>query len=150
MNRALSIKEKSEAYPGDLIQPTGLPHPPLKPAAKDTVMERNNKMAHLMGLPAGPGRAEGQAVVVKNGSLLPKLSGRTILVCEHPSRELALLFPRLSGLITERGGQTASAVIQARELGIPVILGVAMATESIHDGDYLRMDGDKGSLEVTR
>jgi pyruvate,water dikinase len=113
-------------------------------------MERKNNVTHLLGLPAGPGLAEGPAVVVKPGSIMPRLTGRTILVCDHPSRELALLLPFLSGLITERGGQTASAVIQAREQGIPVILGVAQATEAIQDGDYLRMDGGRGHLEVTR
>ena len=42
------------------------------------------------------------------------------------------------------------AAIAAREYGIPAVVGTWNATNSIRNGDIIRVDGNKGVVEVVR
>ena len=42
------------------------------------------------------------------------------------------------------------AAIAAREYGIPAVVGTWNATNSIRDGDIIRVDGNVGLVEVLR
>ncbi|GMA64295.1 PEP-utilizing enzyme [Alicyclobacillus fastidiosus] len=44
---------------------------------------------------------------------------------------------------------THGAVV-AREYGIPAVVGIDNATEVIKDGEYIRVDGTKGFVEILR
>jgi len=54
----------------------------------------------------------------------------------------------LSGLVTEAGGPTSHTAILARSLGLPALLGVAEARQSIAEGDLVVLDSDGGRLIV--
>lgn len=54
----------------------------------------------------------------------------------------------LAGLVTEAGGPTSHTAILARSLGLPALLGVADARQSIVEGDLVVIDSDSGRLIV--
>jgi phosphotransferase system enzyme I (PtsI) len=52
------------------------------------------------------------------------------------------------GLITEVGGTTTHSSILARSFRIPAVIGIANATKTIHNGDFVLVDGYKGIIIV--
>ena len=54
----------------------------------------------------------------------------------------------LAGFITELGGPTSHTMILARSLGLPAVVGVADARETIEEGDLLVVDSDSGRVVV--
>ena len=63
-----------------------------------------------------------------------------------PADEIAM---RLSnGIITSRGGLASHAAVVAREYGVPSVVNVAGVTRAVRTGDMLRVDGDRGTVEL--
>jgi pyruvate,water dikinase len=60
--------------------------------------------------------------------------------------ELPLL--RASGLIVESGGVLGHVAAQARERGIPALVGAAGARAAIAEGDLVLLDADAGRAIV--
>jgi phosphoenolpyruvate-protein phosphotransferase (PTS system enzyme I) len=54
----------------------------------------------------------------------------------------------LAGFVTEAGGPTSHTVILARSLGLPAMVGIADARETISEGDLVILDSDGGRLLV--
>jgi pyruvate, water dikinase len=52
--------------------------------------------------------------------------------------------------VTDTGGMLTHAAITAREYGIPAVVGTWRATRSIKDGDYVKVDGNAGVVEVLK
>ena len=51
-------------------------------------------------------------------------------------------------IVTDRGGQLSHAAIVAREYGIPAVVGTLAATTTFADGARVRVDGDRGIVEL--
>jgi len=76
-----------------------------------------------------------------------QLQAGDIVIAEELTPSETAQFPKeLSGIITEKGSQTAHAAIIARTLGIPAIVGLGQAIHEIQDGDRLIIDGEKGEV----
>ncbi len=55
---------------------------------------------------------------------------------------------RIAGVITEKGGETSHAVIIAKSLGIPVVIGIENVCKFINSGDRVIVDGRAGFVFV--
>ena len=55
---------------------------------------------------------------------------------------------KASAIITNEGGITCHAAIISRELSIPCIIGTKIATKVLRDGDFVKVDADKGVVEI--
>ena len=64
----------------------------------------------------------------------------------HPYIMLAC--EKASAIVTDEGGVTCHAAIIARELGIPCVVNTGNATRAIQTGDCLRVDSERGTVEV--
>lgn len=106
-------------------------------------------LQELVGQPASPGRAIGQALVIAAGTALPTSARDHILVVSEVFPDWLPLLKTSTAVISERGGLTCHAAILARELGLPAVIGVADATQHIHTGDVLQLDGDRGQIKLT-
>ncbi|TMD98182.1 MAG: pyruvate, phosphate dikinase [Chloroflexi bacterium] len=53
-------------------------------------------------------------------------------------------------LTTDVGAPLSHAAIVARELGIPAVVGCGNATMRLHTGDWLRVNGELGTVEIIR
>lgn len=101
----------------------------------------------LIGTPVSPGVVEGYAKVV----LRPEeaqLNPGEIMIAPFTDPGWTPLFNSAKALVMEVGGMMSHGSIVAREYGIPAVVGIDGATEKIKNGDYIRVDGTNGYVEV--
>ncbi len=103
----------------------------------------------LSGLGCSSGVIEGYARVVLNPKEA-KLQFGEILIAKQTDPGWILLFNMASGVVVERGSLLSHAAIVSRELGLPAVVSVEQVTQKIKDGDYIRIDGAKGSVKVLK
>jgi len=115
----------------------------------EIVSTKGNIVARkLRGSAASPGIVEGRCTVIRNLEDLHTLADGAILVCDVPSPVLAPYMRFLRGLVAGRGGSGCIASGYAREYEIPAVVGLEGIMGTIHDGDIIRIDGSRGTVEV--
>lgn len=98
----------------------------------------------ISGTPACRGSAQGRACIAFDKEHFHKIKKGDILVTTMTTPEFIEVAHLISGLITDRGGVVCHAAILAREFGIPCVVGCLTATETIKDGDHIRLDAISG------
>lgn len=68
----------------------------------------------------------------------------SILVMRRLHPQWLLLYPMIRGLIVEEASPLSEGVLLARELGVPLIIGLPEAMSWLRDGDIVDMDGQTG------
>ena len=101
----------------------------------------------LVGLPVSAGTVEGRARVVLDMADADLEPG-DILVTAYTDPSWTPLFVTVTGLVTEVGGLMTHGAVIAREYGLPAVVGVEGATRLIRDGQWIRVDGTHGYLEL--
>ena len=86
--------------------------------------------------------------MVRSEREVPQLDGSEILVVGVMDPALTPLFPLLRGMIAEMGGLLSHASILAREYGLPAVVNVHGATQKLHDGDKVELNGSTGTICV--
>ncbi len=117
---------------------------PLHMAAPHVPDEIWLQHPRLNGHPAGVGWAVGRAIVINCECELSRVAPGDVLVTRVAGPSLSHILPRVSGVVTERGGSTSHMASLARERGLPMVLGVADATRRIPDGVQVAVDGVAG------
>ncbi len=102
----------------------------------------------ISGFPGAPGTVEGRARVVLTVEEGEQLQAGEILVTTVTNIGWTPLFPRAVAVVTDVGAPLSHAAIVARELGIPAVVGCGNATMRLHTGDWLRVNGEKGMVEI--
>lgn len=103
----------------------------------------------LRGHPAGIGWGSGRSVIARCECELSRVAPGDILVTRVAGPALGQVLPRVAGLVTELGGSTSHLASLARERGIPMVLGVLGATNTIPDGSQVAVDGVAGIVRWT-
>jgi pyruvate,water dikinase len=85
----------------------------------------------LRSLPEGDGLEEGD-----------------VLVAETTAPPWTPLFATVAAVVTDTGGILSHCAVVAREYRIPAVVGAAMATATIRDGQPIEVDGDKGVVRI--
>ena len=96
---------------------------------------------------ASGGVVEGRARVVTDPGTV-ELDDGDILVCEATDPSWVGLFMVAGGVVTDLGGLLSHGAIVAREMGIPCVVGTKTVTQTITDGQPIRVNGDTGLVEV--
>jgi phosphohistidine swiveling domain-containing protein len=110
---------------------------------------KSQQAAHsLSGFAAGRGTVVGTARVVRAAQDIDQVRDGDILVCGGTTTEWTPVFGLVVGCVTDTGGTLSHTAIIAREYGIPCVVGTGVATSTIHTGDRVRIDGDRGVVEV--
>jgi phosphohistidine swiveling domain-containing protein len=112
------------------------------------VTERPAVARAVEGLPVHPGVYEGRARLVSGPEDFNRLEVGDVLVTRTTGPAFNVVLPLLGALVTDRGGQLSHAAIVAREYGIPAVVGTRQATTLIADGARVRVDGDRGRVEL--
>jgi phosphohistidine swiveling domain-containing protein len=102
----------------------------------------------LQGNPGSPGLVSGRARVLRS---LPETGGLEegeILVAETTAPPWTPLFATAAAVVTDTGGVLSHCAVVAREYRIPAVVGAAMATSTIKDGQRIEVDGDKGIVRI--
>ncbi|MEN3610894.1 PEP/pyruvate-binding domain-containing protein [Plantactinospora sp. ZYX-F-223] len=102
----------------------------------------------VSGFPGAPGVVEGIARVISVPEQGDRLQPGEILVTTLINVGWTPMFPRAAAVVTDMGAPLSHASIVARELGIPAVVGTGNATRRLRDGDRVRVDGARGTVEL--
>ena len=103
----------------------------------------------LEGIPTSNGIVEGEALVIDNINKKYNVKDK-ILITKMTDPGWVFLLATAKGVIAEKGSLLSHTAIISREIKIPSIVGVDDATNIIKTGDYIRMDADKGKIEIIK
>lgn len=115
---------------------------------KETVEETNQIRKDdllVTGIGASFGVASGKVNVVDSPTS-HVYTKEDILLIKRYSTEMESMIITCGGVIMDYGGITSDTAILCRELKIPAVVGAIKASEIIHDGDIVRLDGNTGSV----
>lgn len=113
-------------------------------AAATAAVETDPGALRFDGVAASTGVYEGPARIIGGEHDFNKLEDGDVMVCPITSPIWSMLFPKIGALVCDAGGPMSHPAIISREFGIPAVLNVQTATETIKDGQVLRVDGDRG------
>jgi len=134
-NRRLAYEYWFTVVPPDVIGPDGKP-----------VIEEEEHVRVLEGIAASGGQVRGKARTVLDPREAATLRAGEILVTQATDPGWTPVFPLVSGLVLEIGGQISHGAILAREYGIPAVVNVIGATRHIRDGRIIFVDGTNGRV----
>jgi pyruvate,water dikinase len=122
------------------------------PARRTDVFDEHGQAApaddRVRGFPGASGVVEGVARVVRTVADGDALLPGEVLVASVTNVGWTPLFPRAAAVVTDVGAPLSHAAIVARELGIPAVVGCGNATMRLRTGDLLRVDGERGTVDV--
>jgi rifampicin phosphotransferase len=90
----------------------------------------------------------GRAVVLTDPNQFEQVGEGDILVTRQTDPGWGPILFLVRGLVMERGGMLSHGAILAREFGIPSVVDVQCATKRIVTGNVIRIDGDRGIVEI--
>jgi pyruvate,water dikinase len=102
----------------------------------------------VRGLPASKGTRSGPVRVLTSPSDTARLRAGEVLVAPMTSPSWVPAMRRAAALVTDAGGTTCHAAVVARELGVPAVVGTRTATQRLHDGDIVTVDGSRGEVRA--
>jgi pyruvate,water dikinase len=94
------------------------------------------------------GSIVGRAVVLTDPRQFGQVASGDILVTRQTDPGWGPILFLVGGLVMERGGMLSHGAILAREYGIPSVVDVRDATRVIVTGNKIRVDGDRGIVEI--
>jgi phosphohistidine swiveling domain-containing protein len=104
----------------------------------------------ITGFSGVEGIVEGRARVIPTVEEGDQLQSGEILVTTVTNVGWTPLFPRAAAVVTDVGAPLSHAAIVARELGIPAVVGCGNATMRLHTGDWVRVNGAQGTVEILK
>jgi len=101
----------------------------------------------LTGIGIGNRVGAGRVVVGNSEEeLLSKFEDGDVLVCRATYRDMVKFMERASAIIAEEGGLTSHCAIVGLNLNKPTVVGAANATQILHEGDIVTVDGITGQV----
>ncbi|MEO0867898.1 MAG: pyruvate kinase [Cyanobacteria bacterium J06642_11] len=101
-------------------------------------------LGHGKGI--GEGVVSGRARVLSNALEAGNFNPGEVLVVNSTSADYVDLIRHAGGIITEDANPTGHAAVLGLRLGIPVLVGVADATNIIRDGTIVTVDAKRGTV----
>ena len=138
-------RERREAYEG-LALPvdwSGNPEPIVLSSTEAS--DRTTRV--IQGVGVSGGVVEGTARVVDDPSFA-EIESEEILVAPTTDPSWASIMFVSTALVVDIGGAFSHAAVVARELGLPCVVNTGVGTTAIRTGDRLRVDGDRGTVEI--
>jgi pyruvate,water dikinase len=128
-----------QARPITTLAPIAMAAPPVLRDVEDVL---------LTGLGAAPGVVSGPVHVLMDVKQGRELRPGEVLVAPMTNPDWTPVLRRAAAVVTDAGGATCHAAIVSRELGVPCIVGTRRATEVLHDGDIVTVDGGRGTVRA--
>jgi len=98
----------------------------------------------ISGKTAYKGRAKGPVCIVLDAGDFPKVREGDILVAPQTTPEYLSSLYKVSGFVVDEESLTSHAMLYAKTLRIPAIIGTQFARNVLHDGDLVEVDAEKG------
>ena len=120
----------------------------LPPVDPELAVNGNLKTDDLMsGIPASGGCVEGTVKICRQLNF-ERFEPGTIVVVPYTDAGWAPLLVNAVAIVAEVGGQLSHGAIVAREYNIPAVMNVEQAMARLQDGQRVRVDGDRGTVEL--
>lgn len=108
------------------------------------------KIPVLKGTIGNRGRVQGVARVIKTKGELKIIKKGEILIIDTVSPDYVKYLHEVSGIVTNAGGILSHAVLTARELNIPCIVGTKNSTLVLKTGDRINLNANKGEIKIIK
>ena len=108
-----------------------------------------NDEKELRGIPCSNGKVTKEALVITNVNETLDVKDK-ILITKMTDPGWVFLLATASGVVSEKGSLLSHTAIISRELKIPAIVGVENLLNTIHTGDLIEMDGNKGTIKIIK
>lgn len=102
----------------------------------------------LDGIPVSPGRVIGRAKVILRSDNHAQILPGEILVAPYTDPAWTPYFVTAAAVVSDQGGILSHGSIVAREYGLPAVTNVGRATQTIHTGDLVEVDGNLGCVRI--
>lgn len=102
----------------------------------------------LHGAAGSGGVASGRARIVRDAAAPDDLEPGDVLVAPQTDPSWVPLMIPAAAVVVNVGAQGSHAMIVSRELGIPCVVSVADATDTIPDGAIVTVDGTTGTVTI--
>ena len=105
--------------------------------------------ALLCGRAVGARIASGAVRVIADSTQIAQFQTGEVLVTDNTTPDWEPIMRRAAAIVTNRGGRTCHAAIDAREFGIPAIVGTENATEHLTSGQLVTVscaEGETGKV----
>lgn len=102
---------------------------------------------YLVGVGVSEGIVKGRVKIITNIEDAEKIRPGEILVAEYGDPGWIMIFPKVEGIILEKEKITSEAAIVAKELGIPMIVGVKDLLTKLEDGEKIEFDAREGRIK---
>lgn len=100
----------------------------------------------LTGIPVGTKIGSGAVRIIRDARHIKEFKPGEVLVTEITDPDWEPIMKIASAIITDKGGRTSHAAIVSRELGIPCIVGSAIATKTLKQGQVVTVDCSAGNI----
>lgn len=117
-----------------------------KPIAEVFDVEENDGV--MKGVPVSNGECEGVVHIVYSPDDANTLQKGEIMVARFTDIGWTPYYSIVNGLITEIGSSLSHGAVVAREYDLPTIVNVKGATKLLKNGDRIKMNATKGSIEI--
>ena len=117
-----------------------------RPEPLETRTERAAEGA-LTGQPVSGGVVSGKARVVRTIEEASALAAGEILIAPITDVGWTPFFALIAGLATDVGSVVSHGAVVAREYGLPAVVNLGTATDRFRTGDWVTLNGDRGTLE---
>jgi len=104
----------------------------------------------IKGNPGYGGIVTGKVRIINKKEDVANFGDGEILVSIMTNVNYLPAIKKARGIITDEGGITCHAVIVARELKKPCIIGTKIATKVLKDGDMVEVDAENGIIKVLK
>lgn len=105
------------------------------------------KIRELRGQAASPGKAKGKVSVVYSVNDIAKVKKGDVLVANATTPMHVPAMEKAVAIIADEGGLLSHAAIVSREMGIPCVVGVKIATKVLRDGNLVEVDATAGIIK---
>lgn len=142
------VRDRRVAYDRELRR-RRVPRVLMSDGTEPETQIRSGTSGHdgLVGVPASAGVVTAAARVVFD-PVGARLEPGEILVAPSTDPGWTPLFLAAAGLVMEMGGVNSHGAVVAREYGIPAVVGLPGATESIESGRTITVDGSAGTVTL--
>jgi rifampicin phosphotransferase len=139
-------QQRTLAAPLTLGHPMRLIGDVIERAAQAARGQREVGDGAILGHPASAGRATGPVRIVHGPQDFGAFRDGDVLVAKATAPAWTPLFARAGAVVTDGGTLAAHASLIAREYAIPAVVATGDATQRLHPGQLVTVDGSAGTV----
>jgi pyruvate,water dikinase len=142
-------RQRAMAAPLTLGRPARLIGDVIERAVQEARGHRRVGEGVIVGHPASAGRAVGPVHIVRGPDDFASFRTGDVLVAKATAPAWTPLFARAAAVVTDGGTLAAHASLVAREYAIPAVVGTGDATQRLHPGQVVTVDGTAGTVTIS-